>query len=215
MKKLSVLAVAIIATATATLAPGKVQAQKYQGQSVVTGGAGYSLAGILFGIIQDGLNTTGSISSKKTPVIIGAYDYGITDRFSVGACYTFQNLTAHYTSYETTDASGNVTTINGDFTDHLSRQSIGIRPLFHFGDNDDLDTYIGARFSYVFWNYRSPRTDVSSTDLFHGFGSPVKPQAVFGTRYFLTDNIGVNAEFAIGSTYFMMFGVNARFGGGQ
>jgi hypothetical protein len=38
-------------------------------------------------------------------------------------------------------------------------------------------------------------------------------QGVFGPRYFFTENIGFNTEFAIGPPYFAMIGFNARFGG--
>lgn len=193
--------------------PQRASAQKYQGQAVITGGAGYSVTGLLLGFITDGVNATGTVSSTKTPVILGGVDYGLSDRFSLGAIYTYQGITVKYNSYETTDANGNSVTVVGDFKDRLSRQSIGIRPLFHFGDNDDLDLYAGARFSYVFWNYNSPRTDVNVQDLFKFFGSPVKPQALFGMRYFVTDNIGLGTEFALGATYFISVGVHARFGG--
>lgn len=212
MKKSLYLAAALFALAFFAK-PEQAAAQKYQGQAVVTGGAGYSVTGILLGFISDGLDATGTVNSTKTPVIIGGLDYGLTDRFSLGAVYTYQGVTVKYNTYETTDVNGNIITVTGDFKDRLTRQSIGIRPLFHFGDNDDLDLYAGARFSYVFWNYNSDRTDVNVNDLFKLFGSPVKPQALFGMRYFVTENVGVGTEFALGATYFISVGLHARFGG--
>jgi hypothetical protein len=209
MKKSIYLAAAVALFLVAT--PKQASAQKYQGQMVVTAGAGYSVAGILFGLVQDGLNTVSTVKSTKTPVIIGGLDYGISDRFSLGAVYSYQGLSASYTSYTTNSGD----TVSGVFKDKLTRQSIGIRPLFHFGDNDDLDVYAGARFSYVFWNYKSSRTDVNVTDFFKGFGSPVKFQAIFGARYFFSPNIGFGMELAIGPTYYVTAGINARFGGGK
>ncbi|TND10341.1 MAG: hypothetical protein FD123_589 [Bacteroidetes bacterium] len=209
MKKLPVITVALVVATLATFSPRNAMAQKFQGQSVVTAGAGYSLAGILMGVVTDAVNATDA-SSTKTPVIAGMYDFGISDRFSVGAAYTYQGLTVKYSSY--TDPNGNV--ITGNFTDRLTRQNFGVRALFHFGDNDDLDTYAGARFGYTMWNYSSSAPNgYDNSDILSGFGSPIKPQALFGMRYFFTDNIGANAEFAIGPTYFMLFGINARFGG--
>jgi hypothetical protein len=164
-------------------------------------------------VIQDGLNTIGDVKSTKTPVIWGGVDYGVTDRFSIGAVYTYQGLTAKYNAFQYEDDSGNVITTYGDFTDRLTRQSIGIRPLFHFGDSDDFDIYTGARLTYVFWNYNSSRNDVDVTDLFQGFGSPIKPQFLLGMRYFFIPSAGFNVEFAIGPAYFMSFGLNYRFGG--
>lgn len=212
MKKTIYLASAFFILAFFIL-PKQGSAQKYQGQVVITGGAGYSVTGLFLGLISDGLNATGAVSSSKTPVILGGVDYGISDRFSLGAIYTYQGVTMKYNTYEFTDANNNVVTVTGDFKDRLTRQSIGIRPLFHFGDNDDFDLYAGARFSYVFWNYNSDRTDVDVQQLFDLFGSPIKPQALFGMRYFVTPNIGLGTEFALGATYFMSVGIHARFGG--
>jgi hypothetical protein len=213
MKKTSFIATALFIAAFAMFNPSTAHAQKAKGQIVTTAGVGYSLVGIILNVVQDGINTTDQINSTKTPVIFGSSDFGITDRFSVGACYTYQSLTMKYSSFTTTDSAGNNTTVVGDFTDRLTRQSIGIRPLFHFGDSEDLDLYVGARFSYVFWNYNSSRNDFDGSDILNGFGSPIKPQFLLGMRYFFIPNVGFNAEFAIGPTYFMAFGVSARFGG--
>ncbi len=203
--KMYVVAAAIFALIAA---PKNANAQKYQGQMVATGAVGYSVAGILLNVVSDGLNAV-DVKSTKTPVIIGGFDFGVSDRFSVGAVYTYQGLTAKYSSF--TDTSG--VTVVGNFKDVMSRQSIGLRPLFHFGDNDDVDVYAGARFSYVWWNYSSSRTDVDVTNLFEGFGSPVKFQAIFGARYFFMPNLGLGMEFAVGPTYYMNIGLHGRFGG--
>src|ERR1041385_3885540 len=184
MKKLPVSAVIVLVAAFSTINPRTACAQKAKGQIVTTAGVGYSVVGLVMNVLQDGINSTGTVKSTKTPVIWGTTDYGITDRFSVGACYTYQGITAKYNSYTMTDTAGNNITVTGDFTDRITRQSIGIRPLFHFGNSDDLDVYVGARFSYVFWNYHSARTDITSSDVLSGFGSPIKPQFVLGMRYF-------------------------------
>ena len=213
MKKTTHFFIILLLVGFSTFAPQYANAQKIKGQTVVTAGAGYSLAGILMDVISTGLNTVSDVTSTKTPVIIGGLDYGITDHFSLGAIYTYQGLSAKYSSFTDFDSLGNSITYFGSFNDRITRQSIGIRPLFHFGDSENLDLYTGARFSYVWWNYKSDgRTDLSSSDIFGGFGSPVKPQAIFGMRYNFMPALGFNAEFAIGSTYFMMVGINARFG---
>lgn len=208
MKKFKLFAATAVMAVCVAL-PKNAEAQKFQGQIVPFGAAGYSVAGIIFTAISDGLNAV-DVKSSKTPVIIGGLDYGVSDRFSIGAVYTYQGLTAKYNSYY---ADTSNVLITGDFKDVLSRQSIGLRPLFHFGDNDDLDVYGGARFSYVWWNYSSSRTDVDWTNIFEGFGSPIKFQAVFGARYFFSEPVGIGMEFAFGPTYYMNIGIHARFGG--
>ena len=213
MKKTTHFFIILLLVGFSTFAPQYANAQKIKGQTVVTAGAGYSLVGALMTLISDGLNTSGTVTSTKTPVIIGGIDYGITDHFSLGAVYTYQGVSANYNSYTDYDTLGYPVTIQGSFTDRITRQSIGVRPLFHFGESENLDLYAGARFSYVWWNYISDtRKDLAQNDIFEGFGSPIKPQAIFGMRYNFMPALGFNAEFAIGSTYFMMVGINARFG---
>lgn len=211
MKKGSfIIAVAVMLLA-GIITPKQVSAQKYQGQSVVTGGVGFSVVGLFFGLVENGLDAGTDIRSTKTPVLIGAYDYGISDRFSVGIAYSYQSLTLKYDNY--TDMNGNL--VLGSFTDRLARQNFGLRPLFHFGDNDDLDIYAGLRLSFMRWSYTTDRPDLAdnfATELLGG-ASPIKVQGLFGMRYFFTENLGFNTELAIGPSYFAMIGINARFGG--
>ncbi|HEY6161692.1 MAG TPA: outer membrane beta-barrel protein [Bacteroidia bacterium] len=205
MKKASTIIVALAVLAAGTFKPGSAHAQNAQGQTVITGGAGFSLAGILFTLIKDALNSS-NVTSKTTPVIGGMVDYGISDHFSLGGAYTYQSVSASYTSY-----TKDTITYTGNFKDKISRQNFGVRPLFHFGSNENFDTYAGARLSYTIWKYTSnARTDVSSTD-FSGT-SRIHFQALFGMRYFFTENIGFNFEAAVGPSYYAFFGINARFG---
>ncbi len=205
MKKIKSLLVAAVLVATGIFAPNAT-AQKYQGQMNVTVGGAFSLTGLV------GTSLTSAISAadgraSSTPGLAGMFDYGISDRFSLGAAYNFQQFTVKFSSY--VDNNGN--TVNGDFKYSLTRNNVGLRALFHFGDNDDLDTYAGARFGYTIWKTNTNAPGLALTDNF--FKSRLWPQALFGMRYYFTENIGVNAEFAIGPPYYMMFGLNFRFGG--
>lgn len=213
MNKRTIIIATAILMIIGVAMPNKAAAQKYQGQSVITGGVGFSVVGLFFGLVKEGLNATTNISSTKTPVLLGAYDYGLSDRFSIGVGYTYQSLTLKYDGYYFNGSQDSL--ITGNFTDRLIRQNFGIRPMFHFGDNDDLDIYAGLRISMVRWSYTTSRNDLGSnwaTELLGG-ASPVKAQALFGMRYFFTENIGFNTELAIGPSYFAMVGINARFGG--
>jgi hypothetical protein len=216
MKKGSFIIAAVLMLLAGIIAPKQAAAQKYQGQSVVTGGVGFSFVGLLLGVIDNTVDAATDIRSTKTPVIIGAYDYGVSDRFSIGVGYTYQGMTLKYDSYYKPNFSGSGDTIvTGNFTDRLSRQNFGIRPLFHFGDIDDLDIYAGLRLSFVRWSYNTnrPDFDISGATKLLGGVSPIKVQGLFGMRYFFTENIGFNTEFAIGPSYLAMVGINARFGG--
>ena len=176
------------------------------GKSVVTLGGGASLAGIVFTAFKDIVNATGTVTSHSTPVLIGNYDYSVAQKFSIGVAYSYQSVSVNYSSYKKDTA-----TINGDFKDVLSRQNFGVRPLFHFGSGDNSDGYFGARISYTIWKYTSNvRNDVNLTSN-SLFNNRLHVQALIGGRYFFTDNIGVNLEFAIGPSYYAMGGLNIRF----
>ncbi|GAB4130818.1 MAG: hypothetical protein Fur0041_00420 [Bacteroidia bacterium] len=207
MNKRVIIAAVAVAMAF-VLAPGKALAQKYQGQMNVTAGASFSLTGLFINTIMNGVDNVTGVSTRSTPGLNGMLDYGVTDRFSIGAAYHYQSFRADFTSY--TNDSGVV--MNGDWYASITRQNIGLRTLFHFGDNDDLDTYAGARFGYTFW---SAKTNATGSGIDKNTAtSRLWPQALFGMRYFFTPNIGVNVEFSVGPPYYMMFGLNARFGGG-
>jgi hypothetical protein len=183
----------------------QVKAQKEKGQSVITAGVGYSLVGIIGTAFADAIKSNTTVKMKNIPVIMGAYDFGISEKFSVGLSYTYQSLSAEYDNYVK-----DTITYYGNFKDKITRQNIGIRPLFHFGDNEDLDTYFGARLSYTLWNYTTTTNNTIEDfdDLF--VGRP-RFQALVGARYFFTDLIGFNFELAIGPSYFGLFGLNVKF----
>jgi hypothetical protein len=206
MKKTTlIIAIAFLSASLFNSTVSKAQEDEH-GKSVITAGVGTSLAGFLFTAIKDVLNYDGTVSSSSTPVLIGSYDYSIAEKFSLGAAYSYQSITVNYSQYKNDTA-----TINGDFKDRLSRQNFGIRPLFHFGSNENVDGYFGARISYTIWKYTSNvRNDVNLTNS-SVLGNRVHVQAVLGGRYFFTDNVGVNLEFAIGPSYYAMGGLNFRF----
>ena len=199
----------LIATAFLLVTTGSSVAQKAQGQSVFTAGTSFSLASLFINLVKDAVNSSSTITVKSIPAINAMYDYGIAESFSIGAAFSYQAWTVSYSEY--TDTLGVVR--KGPFKDRASRMNFGIRPLFHFGDNEDLDTYVGARLSFTQWSYKSDaRNDLSSSTVFSG-ANPIKFQALFGMRYFVAENVGLNMEIAIGPTYYAMFGLNLRFGG--
>jgi hypothetical protein len=208
MKKtsLAIVALAIIIASAST----KTYAQKKQGESVVTLGVGSSLTGILFKAIENSVNAVGgaSLQVKSTPGLQGMYDFGITDRFSLGVAGSYQSYSMIYAGYIYDTSS-----VGRNYKDKITRMNIGLRPLVHLGDGEKVDTYLGARFGYTRWSYKTDNIDpnYSLGDIYHSFGNTVKIQVLFGLRYFFTDNIGIGGEISIGSPYFMMGGINAKF----
>ncbi len=176
-------------------------AQTMQGESVVTVGLGWSLVGALFG-------NTSNATTFSTPAFLGHYDYALGDKFSLGAAFSYQSMGLNYTNYTYTNNAGVLVT--EDIKSTYTRTNIGIRPLFHFGDNSDMDMYAGVRLGYQIWKHSHNSSDATWSEV-NVFNSRPTVQPLFGIRYFFTDLIGFNAEIGLGSPYVTMAGINLRF----
>jgi hypothetical protein len=200
MMKKTTLLFAICALVIGT--SNSADAQKYQGESVVTLGAGYSFVGALFSNIQN--STTFSI-----PAIVVNYDYAIADNFTIGAAFSHQAMGYRF-DYDYFNASN--VYITEEVKSTFTRMNFGVRPLFHFGANDDIDMYTGLRIGYQTWSYNN---DSSDPDFDDGgsilFNARPTVQPLFGVRYFFTQNIGFNTEIGLGSPYVAMAGLNFKF----
>ena len=182
----------------------QVSAQGHQkGQVGISAGVGYNLLSLILGV-----GTRASENLYSVPPISGAIDYGISDRFSLGVAATYQGFGLNYDA----EIAGQSENVEGDF----SCINIGLRPLFHFGQSEDLDIYAGIRVSTSIWNAssdaQSNNPDYDPLEDWNlGFGSPVKLQPVLGMAYFFGNgNIGINGEIAT-APYLVSLGAKARF----
>jgi len=80
----------------------------------------------------------------------------------------------------------------------------------------NFDLYSGLRIGATYWDLTTTSSDPTYdpvTDLLNKLGTTLfSPQLILiGTRYYFVENIGVNAEFAIGSPSFFSVGLSARF----
>lgn len=204
-------------------------AQFSKGEIVVTGGAGFSASGLYVRVISSALEmAAGSkFNVTNTPALLGSIDYGITKNFSVGGAYSYQSFTFNFQEVPYVTVQGRDTI--GTWKDKLMRSNAGIRLLFHTsaggpeGDGPEgtgFDMYGGMRIGYLVWNYKSYNTDPDYPlntfyDQVKAFRKRPTFQLVGGARYFFTENIGINAEVALGAPYFAMAGVNFKFGTAQ
>ncbi|MEO6883355.1 MAG: outer membrane beta-barrel protein [Bacteroidia bacterium] len=210
MKKTSSLFIGVAIACFSLFGSQKANAQKEAGQSVVTVGAGQSLVGSLFTIAS----SNGNSNLSSTPAILAMYDYGISDKFSLGGAFSYQSFSSSYTnsSYTYTNSNGQ-TVYESSWSDKITRMNYAVRALFHFGENKDFDPYFGVRLGFTNWSASTTNTDPNYNNYGVGIKTLFAPQVLFGVRYFFTPLIGVNAEAAIGSPYFIAGGVNFRFGG--
>lgn len=197
-------------SSTTSFSQGKAEKENY---AVVTGGAGFSLVGLLFSAFQSASNSIpgSEFSLTHTPVLAGNFDYVFNGKFSLGAAYTYQSFNGSYTNYQYTS---NGVEVYGTWKDKVIRSNYALRPIFHFGKGEDLDPYLGCRLGFTQWAFRSSNPDpYYSTGDFYGsrFSPGVKFQGFFGVRYYFTDFLGFNAELAVGPTYYSLFGLSAKF----
>ena len=151
MKKTSSVILALSVLSFSLLKTNNAAAQKGGDAppSVITAGAGWSLVGALFGAFNTAVGDTNNANLKQTPVLIGSYDYSLSPKFSIGVAYSYQSFSFNYTNYYYTNSAGG--SGYATWKDKLTRMNFGIRPLFHFGNSDELDPYFGLRISYTQW----------------------------------------------------------------
>ena len=190
------------------IAPLSVFSQKQEGEMVATAGAGWSLLGAIFSLSD----VSGETSTTVTPVFHASFDYGLTRNMSIGAAFGYQKATVSYNDY--VYYNSNNQEITEDFDWSVSRLNIGARVLFHYGSNENFDMYSGMRLGFQSFTSEFDTTDPSFDSDFKG-GTLGFQLVAFGARGYFTPNIGFNAEVALGSPYFVMGGLNYRFGGGE
>jgi opacity protein-like surface antigen len=167
------------------------------------------------------------------PTFQVAWDYGIAKWFSVGIAGSYNG--AKYT-YDNVQYKGKKL---GEVQLTAGRTTFSVRPLFHYGNSGDWDFYSGFRLGVGLWSGRISLQSndelqqellsqidedlqgfvpsfirkrlVDNVGARAGFAAPTLQIIPFGARYYFTENIGVNAELAFGSPYYLSAGVNARF----
>ncbi len=194
--------------ASGMLFSNSINAQREQNQVVVSAGMGYSIGQAIFKGILNAIEAGGTNTVSSIPIINVMVDYGITENFSLGAAYSFNSFSWSDSSI---DPSGVITSVDLS----AARHNIGLRPLFHFGNNEKVDLYTGARLGTSIWSLSGSATDSQGNDTGASTDIPagvVTVQALFGVRTYFTDVIGANFEVGIGNApYFVAGGLSLKF----
>lgn len=192
------------------LVPNTSNAQAHeQGTAIISVGVGYSLIGGLFNSVYNSTLYTNNFKNTSIPVIVGRFDYGVGDGFSLGLSVAYQSLGFKWDDDYMTSSS---TIETGEYKINFSCLSIGVRPLFHFGNNDDMDIYAGLRVGYTSWSTKASSPDDELMEYTWGtvslgsFG--VTP--LFGIGYYFSDNFGIHMEVGFG-TYIAEGGISLKF----
>jgi hypothetical protein len=161
---------------------------------------------------------------KATPTFGLSYDIGIKKWFSLGVQATFNKgqIGANDLSVTIRDKE-----YQGKAQIELRRLNLGFRPLFHFANSGRFDWYSGFRLGI---NYRvldlqlgtdTDITDIEFVDYLIGNNwllnrnyrgvRPTFQLIPLGMRGYLTENIALGVEVAIGTPYYLSTQLSYRF----
>jgi hypothetical protein len=178
-----------------------------------------------------------SAGLSNVPTLGIAWDYGVAKWFSVGIAGSYNQGKASVKDLEVFSKQTGKFEKIGDFAVTIPRTTLAARFLFHYGNAKRFDCYTGFRVGAGLWSVKikgdideealSTAIDGINKELglpeaipidipnkIKGRASFVLPQVQFipfGIRGYVTENIGINGELAVGSPYFLSIGANYRF----
>lgn len=218
MKKLLLFSFALLAT-------GALTAQSDAYQNTFTVNAGFSLVGAVVDLLdgedldefdgeQEELNDLqGQFTGSSGPAIQVNYDRAIANWFSLGGGVSYQrfNFDINNLGYTNSDDERiNIDFVNAD----INRLNISLRALFHYGNKNRMDLYSGFRVGLTAWGTDIQSEDDQFEDDLEASGfigiNPAIQIIPFALRGYVTENIGLNFETAIGAPHFFSIGLNYR-----
>lgn len=170
-------------------------AQVEQGNIIIDPYYGYpnfgkKLADAIVGDSAENINITGI-----GPAGLRA-EYLISDNFGVGIDAIYNSVGVEY-DYTVTDVSGTNT-----YTSKVNQQRIRVqlRMNYHFVQTDAVDAYVGFGAGTNIRRYTTTSTDPDyvTPDALSGALIPVSLRIALGTRFYFTENIGLNVELGLG-----------------
>jgi len=184
--------------------------------------AGYSLVGSIIKNIADSNpnNSEDNVDANVTPVLQATADFSLSNVFSLGVAVSHQVVSIDATDFVFNDNTGleRIST----FTTSFRRSQIAIRPLFHYGNIENLDLYSGLRIGWLtrgFTDFEGEDIEGITEEIFDS-NTGINPLVggrfsfsvtAFGLRYYFTDNIGAGFEINLGAPNLASVGISARF----
>lgn len=162
----------------------------------------------------------GTINTYGKPTWQGAYDFALNDWFSLGVAATYNRVGVEFggLDYHPNDSLS----LMGDFDIRVSRTTIVLRPLFHYGHFEKIDMYSGLRIGASVWTgsikgegsveaFEFLKKDLKTPRLRFSGVVPTAALTLYGIRYYPIPNVGIGAELNVGSPYMASASVNFRF----
>lgn len=195
------------------------QAQNAEYRNTVSGHVGFNswqLIALLDNAFESADSVVG-VSLTATPTFALGYDRALNNWFTLGGSVTYNQ--ARFKADEIT-ATINEKTYNGSVDLGFRRTNVGVRAMFHYANNGRIDVYSGARLgvNIVRSSVKIDSDGFSDDDVVDALtsfkASSVRPSfqiVPIGFRGYVTPNLGIGFETAIGVTYIVSANVNYRF----
>jgi len=191
MKKVLFVSAILLSLSTATIAQDGGNTAYQEGQSTVALGYGFG------NIWKSAFKTAGFGGSFKGmgPFAL-TYEYGITEKISVGAVVSYSSLKNNFT--------------NND-VQKLTQFGAVLRGNYHFGSSAKFDPYIGIGVGY--YNFKYSYKDGNGNDVSSVYSVPgaFGYQGQLGAKYYFMPSLAAFAEIGYVAGSFGQIGVNFKF----
>lgn len=191
-------------------------AQVEQGNMIVDLYYGFPNFGkTLWKVLEDDSSNANTKATGIGP-LGGRFEYMIADNlgFGVDINYLSNGFEYDYTSsvYDTTTS----TFVNQTYHVTYTKQKLRImaRLNYHFVQTDVVDAYVGfgAGYKHKINKFTSTNPNDSESELEAGLNLvPVSIRICLGTRFFFTENIGINMELGAGGGPLLSGGLSLKF----
>ena len=204
MKKIYLLLVALFSLTIAN-------AQKGRGEGTILIDAFYGAPNLLSSYVKNAYNNNSTTQINDFKVTsTGPFgvkgEYMITDKIGLGLIFNYANTSVKWSEVGTN--SNNVPTLYS-YKVMVPRTRFLGSFNFHFGHSEKFDPFLIIGAGYAIYNAQSSSNDPKFTSEKVNGTFPVAIRAGFGTRYFFTDNVGVNFEIALGGPL-LQFGLSFK-----
>ncbi len=194
---------AIFLVVSFCLANNSLLAQREKGEQMLTVGMGLSIWNMFSSVANFG----DSIEASSTPTIYATYDYGITKQFSIGAHLSYNAFSFTNPYYSYVNSSGVI--VYEPIKVRYGRTNIAVRPLYHWGKNEDFQWHGGMRLGYSFWTAEVESSDPYYTDEYYRQNA-FSAQVLVGSRAYLGNFFYLTFDVGIGAPYFASLGLTLK-----
>lgn len=191
-RTITVLAIGLMATVGFN---NTVSAQVEQGNFILDAYYGYPNFGKK---LADGVNTA---SSEITVGGIGPagmrLEYMLADNFGLGIDFIYNSTNLSFTA-DSLNLDGSVYRTY-DVKSSMQRIRVMLRANYHFVQTDAMDAYVGfgAGTNNRIWGIKTDFPNYDDESIY-ATALPVSARIALGTRFYFTQNIGLNVELGVG-----------------